>query len=235
MCVRSCCWGWVELKLLYCQGCPLLSSERAVTRSGDKRVKSLSWNTDPWQAERDFASASAVGGAELLEVQPSSAVMWSAFSEAPVALQFTAENNLPTLFPPQLGGDHLPSVSAFSLKASLETAHLAPLLGGWGLGSLETLPVILLGSLLSPRTADCCVDQHRWFYRIILLLLSSPSSCCPRVSLRSYPPSFGYPSGHHHPVDPFSFRGQNRGGRWYKTAALCWALIVFVMGVPWAD
>ena len=25
----------------------VLTSERAVTRSGDKRVKSLSWNTDP--------------------------------------------------------------------------------------------------------------------------------------------------------------------------------------------
>lgn len=138
-------------------------------------------------------------GAEPSEEQPSTAVIRSAFScrAAPFGLQFTAENNLPTLFPPWLGGDYLPSVSAFSLKASLDTTHRASLLGERGVGSLADLPLSSFWVHCSvPGLPGVVWSQHHCLLRIILLLLSTPSSCCPRLGPRSFPSSFRYSSSH---------------------------------------
>lgn len=145
------------------------------------------------------------------EDQPGSAVICSAFSQrrgeergTRWSLVHSRERSPHSLS--SLGGDHLPSVSAFSLKASLDTTHLTSHLGGGGVGS----PCHPAG--FTAESQDCqavCWSQHQEPLAASL----APNISCPCMSPRSFLPSFGYPSGHYQPVDPFFLSGRKGGGR----------------------
>lgn len=151
-------------------------------------------------------------GAELWEEgpgtsRPSSAAGYliSLMPGPPTGLQRAAEDNLPTLssLVSEAGHDHLPLVSALGPTASLKTTSLPPSWEDAGEGSLGSPALSSAG--FTDGSQDCQVvcwfQSHRLFRPI--LLLSAPSSCCPLMSHRPFPPSFRHPSGHYPSVGPF--------------------------------
>lgn len=135
------------------------------------------------------------------------------------------------LFPLWLGGDHLPSVSAFSLKSSLNTTTSPPSWEDEGWGAWKIVPLSSCWhSLLSPRTTGAMLGSASLTLQDQLAASPSPKQLLSPHEPQTTPSLIPESSGHYHLVDPFSFSGGEWGGG--QKQQFFPELRKFVMGVP---